>query len=49
VNGNLSNMYEVLNNNEEGLSCGVEQTHWWKYLPEKWKSGSFLRKMWLKG
>ncbi|XP_051004594.1 magnesium transporter NIPA2 [Acomys russatus] len=26
VNGNLSNMYEVLNNNEEGLSCGIEHT-----------------------
>ncbi|XP_040825541.1 magnesium transporter NIPA2 isoform X2 [Ochotona curzoniae] len=25
VNGNLSNMYEVLNNNEESLTCGIEQ------------------------
>ncbi|XP_012867490.1 PREDICTED: magnesium transporter NIPA2 [Dipodomys ordii] len=25
VNGNLSSMYEVLNNNEESLPCGVEQ------------------------
>ncbi|KAL6078028.1 hypothetical protein STEG23_035593 [Scotinomys teguina] len=24
MNGNLSNMYEVLNNNEEGLPCGIE-------------------------
>uniref|UniRef100_A0A2K5K4L6 NIPA magnesium transporter 2 n=1 Tax=Colobus angolensis palliatus TaxID=336983 RepID=A0A2K5K4L6_COLAP len=25
MNGNLSNMYEVLNNNEESLTCGIEQ------------------------
>uniref|UniRef100_A0A8D2DS85 Magnesium transporter NIPA2 n=1 Tax=Sciurus vulgaris TaxID=55149 RepID=A0A8D2DS85_SCIVU len=25
MNGNLSTMYEVLNNNEESLSCGIEQ------------------------
>ncbi|XP_010611258.1 magnesium transporter NIPA2 isoform X1 [Fukomys damarensis] len=25
VNGSLSNMYEVLNNNEESLACGIEQ------------------------
>ena len=26
MNGNLSNMYEVLNNNEEDLPCGIEHT-----------------------
>ncbi|CAD7671398.1 unnamed protein product [Nyctereutes procyonoides] len=25
MNGNLSNVYEVLNNNEESLTCGIEQ------------------------
>uniref|UniRef100_A0A8C3YFF1 NIPA magnesium transporter 2 n=1 Tax=Catagonus wagneri TaxID=51154 RepID=A0A8C3YFF1_9CETA len=25
MNGNLSSMYEVLNNNEENLTCGIEQ------------------------
>ncbi|GAB5572244.1 magnesium transporter NIPA2 [Prionailurus iriomotensis] len=25
MNGNLSNMYEVLSNNEENLTCGIEQ------------------------
>lgn len=25
MNGNLSSMYEVLNNNEESVTCGIEQ------------------------
>lgn len=26
VNGNLSSMYEILNNSEENLACGIEHT-----------------------